>query len=77
MKCHLKIDNKPYSFDFSGDAFWGKDEVLYNVSGRILDRCVWDENGYDIIKILNDKQFQTLKACLKKNCLISLNQSHL
>lgn len=57
MKCNLKIDSEPFSFQVGGKFATGDDTVLY-IKHQILDACDWETDGFSIIDIFNESQFE-------------------
>ena len=65
--CKLNIDNKAYEFKVNGEMFSGNSEVLYNQHDEILKNQDWEDEGYDIVNVFNDKDFKALKDSVKNN----------
>jgi hypothetical protein len=45
MKCDFQIDGKPFEIEIEGEAFWGRDEVLYLESDSFRLPAAWEDQG--------------------------------
>lgn len=75
--CNISIDNKPFSFNVEGDFFWGKDELLYNVDDSVLSKMDWEKDGYHVVSIFTDDEFQRLTRSIENNIIEAIKANNI
>jgi hypothetical protein len=65
MLCQLTIDGQPFSFPLEGEFRWGRDEVLFDKHREILSGVDWQERGYSIFALLDEKEQEQLRDSIR------------
>ena len=73
--CKVFIENKPFSFEVSGDFFWGEPEVLFKEDDNIISKVVWKDLGYCNVKVFSENEFFELKKSVRLNIMRAIKEA--
>ena len=65
MKFDFTIDGNYFELEVEGDFFMGKDQILFHDKATILENCSWAKQGFSVLSIFNEKEFEEFKATIK------------
>lgn len=65
QKTSFKIGSKNYTFKYSGKTFYGQNKVLLDEQDNLLEKTLFDKNGYGIVNLNKYINFKNIKSLIE------------
>ena len=65
QKTSFKIGIKNYTFKYSGKTFYGQNKVLLDEQDNLLEKTLFDKNGYGIVNFNKYINFKNIKSLIE------------